>query len=32
MVGKKTCPEDQEQLNGNWEYCPWHGVELIYKN
>ncbi|MFC4632386.1 hypothetical protein ACFO3O_00590 [Dokdonia ponticola] len=32
MVEKKICPEDQEQLNGNWEYCPWHGTELIYKN
>ena len=32
MVEKKTCPEDQEQLNGNWEYCPWHGTKLIYKN
>lgn len=29
MVEKKTCPEDQEQLNGNWEYCPWHGTKLI---
>lgn len=32
MVEKKTCPEDQEQLNGNWEYCPWHGTKLIYRN
>jgi hypothetical protein len=32
MVEKKTCPKDQEQLNGNWEYCPWHGTKLIYKN
>ncbi|WP_299678648.1 hypothetical protein [uncultured Dokdonia sp.] len=28
MVAKKICPEDQEALNGNWEYCPWHGVKL----
>ncbi len=32
MVEKKICSEDQEQLNGNWEYCPWHGTKLIYKN
>lgn len=32
MVEKKMCPEDQEQLNGNWEFCPWHGAKLIYKN
>jgi hypothetical protein len=32
MVEKKTCLEDQEQLNGNWEYCPWHGTKLIYRN
>ena len=32
MVEKKICPEDQEQLNGNWEYCPWHGTKLTYIN
>ena len=29
MVAKKKCPEDQELLNGNWDYCPWHGIQLI---
>ena len=28
MVEKKVCPEDQELLNGNWVYCPWHGTKL----
>lgn len=28
MVEKKECPEDDELLNGNWEYCPWHGKKL----
>ena len=28
MVEKKACPEDGELLNGNWEYCPWHGKKL----
>ncbi|GGG07026.1 hypothetical protein GCM10011344_04390 [Dokdonia pacifica] len=32
MVAKKVCPEDQEQLNGNWDYCPWHGIKLIEQN
>lgn len=31
MVAKKTCPKDNELLNGNWEYCPWHGKKLIEK-
>jgi len=31
MVKKKTCPEDQELINGNWEYCPWHGSKLLIK-
>lgn len=29
MVEKKVCPEDQEKLNGNWDYCPWHGIKLV---
>ncbi len=32
MVEKKICPEDGEYLNGNWEYCPWHGSKLLVKN
>ncbi|MBX2827625.1 MAG: hypothetical protein KTR22_05655 [Flavobacteriaceae bacterium] len=32
LVAPKYCPEDQEKLQGNWDYCPWHGVPLIYKN
>jgi hypothetical protein len=31
MVEKKICPIDDELLNGNWEYCPWHGKKLIEK-
>ena len=29
MVTKKICPKDGEILNGNWDYCPWHGKKLI---
>ncbi len=25
---KKICPEEVEALNGNWEFCPWHGKKL----
>lgn len=32
MVEQKVCPEDGEYLNGNWEYCPWHGSKLLIKN
>ena len=32
LVESKICPQDQEKLNGNWDYCPWHGVPLTYKN
>jgi len=28
LVEKKVCPTDKELLNGNWEYCPWHGKKL----
>lgn len=28
MVAKKICPKDNELLNGNWDYCPWHGKKL----
>ncbi|WP_420573161.1 hypothetical protein [Kordia sp.] len=28
MVEKKICPTDNELLNGNWEFCPWHGKKL----
>lgn len=32
MVEKKTCPETGEKLNGNWDFCPWHGTKLLHKN
>ncbi|MEE9234396.1 MAG: hypothetical protein V3U28_03030 [Candidatus Acidoferrales bacterium] len=22
------CPQGGERMNANWNYCPWHGVEL----
>lgn len=22
------CPQGGERMNTNWNYCPWHGVEL----
>lgn len=28
MVEQKECPKDGELLNGNWEFCPWHGKKL----
>jgi hypothetical protein len=31
MVEKKICPKDGEHLNGNWDYCPWHGSKLLIK-
>ncbi|MCB0452851.1 MAG: hypothetical protein KDC94_08145 [Aequorivita sp.] len=31
LVEKKTCPFDNELMNGNWDYCPWHGKQLIEK-
>ncbi|WP_310994358.1 hypothetical protein [Aequorivita marina] len=31
LVQKKICPTDNEMLNGNWDYCPWHGKKLINK-
>jgi hypothetical protein len=28
LIPAKSCPIDNEKLNGAWEYCPWHGKEL----
>lgn len=28
MVEEKVCPSDNELLNGNWKFCPWHGKKL----
>jgi len=29
----KTCPEDDNvQLNGEWEYYPFHGDKLVEKS
>ncbi|PTX58371.1 hypothetical protein C8N46_11416 [Kordia periserrulae] len=28
MVEEKMCPQDNELLNGNWRFCPWHGKKL----
>ena len=28
LLAPKLCPEDGEELNGAWTYCPWHGVKL----
>ena len=27
-IASKTCPEDGATMNGNWSFCPFHGVEL----
>jgi hypothetical protein len=29
---KKIRPEEGELLNGNWEFCPWHGKKLNTQN
>ena len=29
LMPPKRCPIDGEQLNGGWEFCPYHGVELM---
>lgn len=28
FVPPKTCPVDNEQMNGTWKYCPHHGDKL----
>lgn len=28
MLPPKYCPIDGEQMKGNWNYCPVHGVKL----
>ena len=28
LLENKVCPEDKEQMKGNWKFCPFHGVEL----
>lgn len=31
LLEEKTCPEDEEELNGKWNFCPIHGTKLIAK-
>jgi hypothetical protein len=28
LIDKKYCPIDKMEMNGNWNYCPFHGIEL----
>ncbi|WP_430816494.1 hypothetical protein [Carboxylicivirga sp. RSCT41] len=28
LLPSKKCPVDGAEMKGNWEYCPYHGVEL----
>ena len=28
LSAPRRCPVDNEQLDGAWNYCPWHGVQL----
>ena len=28
ILPPKYCPVDNEQMKGNWSYCPFHGVKL----
>jgi hypothetical protein len=32
LIPKKECPVDQEIMNGNWKYCPYHGEMLPERN
>jgi hypothetical protein len=29
LLLEKICPEDKAELNGKWNYCPFHGKKLI---
>ena len=31
LLPPKYCPVDGEEMNGAWNYCPWHGEKLILK-
>lgn len=31
LLPPKTCPVDDEQFSGAWNYCPWHGAKLVLK-
>lgn len=31
LLPPKVCPQDGEELNGAWSYCPWHGKPLEAK-
>lgn len=31
LLPPKICPVDQEEMNGAWDFCPWHGDKLIAK-
>ena len=28
LISEKRCPEDDELMNGTWNYCPIHGDKL----
>lgn len=28
VIPPKYCPEDNQQMQGNWNYCPFHGKQL----
>lgn len=32
LLEEKICPEDKEELNGKWNFCPIHGTKLVAKN
>lgn len=31
LLEEKICPDDSEELNGKWNFCPMHGTKLEYK-
>lgn len=28
LLKSKVCSEDNEEMKGNWKFCPFHGVKL----
>jgi hypothetical protein len=31
LLPLKICPVDKEEMNGAWDFCPWHGDKLLLK-
>ena len=31
LLEEKVCPDDKKEFNGKWNFCPFHGNELLSK-